>query len=145
MHTRMPACTHSHIQERERERVWHAHNHTYTHMHSCNWTLSCNLTCTHNNNTLMNAYEHTQSDSCTFPPSLLVHLLIHLSFTFQSDARNSRGSMLLFILALSSETGSHFLMLCSNLSFKSWPKIHILSIYFQVQQAQLCQNINLSE
>ena len=98
---------------RERERECCIPTYTHTHMHSCNWTLSCNLTCTHNN-TLMNAYEHTQSDSCTFPPSLLVHLLIHVSFTFQSDARNSRGSMLLFILALSSEIGSHFLMLCSN-------------------------------
>lgn len=69
----------------------------------------------------MHAQQHTHERIWTYtiwqlyiPSKSLGSSADSLSFTFQSDARNSRGSMLLFILALSSEIGSHFLMLCSN-------------------------------
>ena len=47
--------------------------------------------------------------SCTLPPGLSAHLLIHESFTFRSDATNSKGSALFLILALSSGIGYYFL------------------------------------
>ena len=48
--------------------------------------------------------------SSTLLPRLSSHLLVHVSFVFRSNARTSKGSVPFPILALSSGTGWHFLL-----------------------------------
>ena len=72
--------------------------------------------------------------SCTLPPGLSAHLLIHASSAFRSDARISKSSALFLILALSSGIGFHFLSAMLRLSsFKSQLKTHLFSVNFPAQ------------